>query len=82
VGYHLATIPKGIVGKSSKILEEVYELLDAEAQGAAIMALCELADIVGAVEAYLEKNHPGFTLADLIKMSDLTRRAFKDGTRK
>ena len=81
-GYHLADIPKGTIGQSSKILEEVLELQDAEAQGCKIMGLVELSDIVGAVELYLEKNFPDISMKDLKRMSKITRRAFEDGTRK
>lgn len=79
--YHVAKIPRGVFGDSSKILEEVLELQDAEAQGVTIMALCELSDIIGAVEGYLEKHHPHCSLQDLIKMKDVTRRAFASGHR-
>lgn len=43
--------------------------------------LGELSDLVGAVEAYLAKHHPGTTLDDLKKMSDVTHRAFQSGRR-
>lgn len=80
--YHLTEIPRGVFGDVSKIVEEVLELQDAEEQGAKLMALNELADIVGAVEGYLLKHHPSFTLADIIQMKDLTARAFTSGARK
>ena len=80
-GYHLREIPKGIVGESSKILEEVLELQDAETQHADIMALVELSDLVGAIEHYLEHHHAGVTLDDLITMAHITRRAFDNGRR-
>lgn len=81
-GYHLTTIKKGELGKLSKIQEEVAELADAIEQENPIMVLCELADIIGAVEAYLEMNHPTFYIDDLVTMKDATRRAFKNGHRK
>jgi hypothetical protein len=80
-GYHIAHIPKGEIGHSSKILEEVLELIDAESQGAKIMALVELSDLIGAVDAYLARHHPGTTLADLATMAKITARAFKNGFR-
>lgn len=80
-GYHLSEIPKGVVGESSKILEEVLELQDAESQQASIMALVELSDTVGAIELYLRKHHPSTSLDDLIIMSRITRRAFENGKR-
>jgi hypothetical protein len=45
------------------------------------MALLELSDLVGAIQAYLEKNHPDFLLKDLEIMSSITRRVFKNGHR-
>lgn len=78
-GYHLAKIDRGVLGKSSKIVEEVQELLDAEAQGNRIMALCELSDIYGALEAYAEAQ--GFRMSDVKIMSQATKRAFLSGRR-
>lgn len=80
--YHIIDIPRGEFGEVSKIVEEVLELQDAEGQGAKLMALNELADIVGAVEGYLLKYYPSFTLADIIQMKDLNARAFETGARK
>lgn len=80
-GYHLTHIPKGEVGEISKIQEELHELVDAAAQNVKVMELVELSDLVGAVEAYLERHHPGTTLDDLRAMSDVTRRAFRSGRR-
>ena len=80
-GYHVNEIVKGELGKSSKIQEELDELKDAEEQGVKILVLCELADIVGAIEAYLKANCPGFGLHDLHQMAKLTSEAFKVGQR-
>lgn len=74
-------IPKGEVGESSKLLEEVLELQDAESQQAGIMALVELSDLVGAIEHYLERHHPDTSLDDLVTMAHITRRAFENGRR-
>jgi len=81
-GYHLTEIPKGTFGESSKILEEVLELRDSEAQGCRLMALMELADVVGAVTGYLRKYYPGMTWGDLYCMAEITERAFQTGDRK
>lgn len=81
VGYHVTKIEKGTLGTSSKILEEVNELIDAEFQECKLMALLELADVVGAIEAYLAQQAPSFGIDDLLKMSALTKRAFKNGFR-
>lgn len=80
-GYHLTEITRGEIGESSKILEEVLELQDAEKQEAKIMQLVELSDIIGSIALYLEKHHPSTTIDDLIIMSKITRRAFENGRR-
>ena len=81
MGYHITKIEKGVLGQSSKLLEEVLELQDAENQGSKIMRLCELADIYGALDYYLRINFPGFKMHDLGTMAMLNERAFKDGDR-
>jgi phosphoribosyl-ATP pyrophosphohydrolase len=80
-GYHLTEIPKGELGTSSKILEEVLELIDAEKQECKIMTLIELSDLVGAISIYLERHASGISMNDLEKMSSITRRAFENGRR-
>lgn len=81
MGYHIKEIKKGKLGTSDKIREELEELLDAEEQGAKIMCLIELSDMIGAIDLYLKQNFKDVSLEDLIKMSELTQRAFEDGTR-
>lgn len=82
-GYHLSTIVKGILGESSKIKEELDELIDAEQQGVKLMVLQELSDLIGAVKRYLVKNFGNtITLQDLIDMAVVTQRAFESGHRK
>jgi hypothetical protein len=80
-GYHLREIEKHPYGTLGKITEEVEELVDAEQQGIRIMVLCELSDIVGAIEGYLESQFPGVTLEDLVDMAHVTARAFQEGRR-
>lgn len=80
-GYHIADIEKRTFGSAGKILEELEEFNDAQDQGCKIMQLVELSDMVGAIEGLLEREFPGFTLDDLIKMSNITRRAFRNGHR-
>jgi hypothetical protein len=80
-GYHLRKIERGTFGKASKIREEVEEFLDAHEQGVAIMELVELSDLIGAIEGYLAANFPEITLFDLMKMKDVTKRAFVSGRR-
>lgn len=79
MGYHLSEIPKGTLGEYSKIREEFLELTDAHNQTNKILEICELCDLVGAIEAYADKFN--LSLNDLIKMKDANKRAFEDGTR-
>ncbi len=81
MGYHKATIPKGVLGETSKIREELAELEDAHERGVRVLCLCEVADLVGSIEAYLERHFPGFSLEDALMMSNLTRQAFREGAR-
>lgn len=81
-GYHLSNIPKGILGESSKITEEVLELQDAEKQKCTVMILIELSDLIGAIEEYVKKQNLRITLDDLRTMSSITKRAFINGHRK
>jgi len=80
-GYHRLPIPKGVFGEGSKITEEAAEFADALDQVNPVMALCELADLVGAIEGFLKKHHPTINIDDLITMADATRRAFESGQR-
>lgn len=81
-GYHLSEIQKGTFGEVSKIKEEVAELEDAIVQGAKVMALVELSDLIGAIEGFLKNYFPDITLEDLFIMSKITKRAFENGERK
>ena len=81
-GYHITHIERGVLGEASKIKEEVDELIDAEGQGCRVMAIVELSDLLGAVEAYIEKQKLGVTIEDLMAMAKITKRAFKNGHRK
>ncbi len=80
-GYHLSDIPRGVNGEFSKIREEVLELGDALEQNSNVMSLCELSDITGAIELFLENKFPGITLDDLLMMKNITKRAFLSGRR-
>ena len=81
MGYHKEHIEKGQLGFSSKIQEELDELKDAERQMARVLMLCEVSDLIGAIEAYLHNRFPGFTLEDVVTMARLTRAAFEEGER-
>ncbi|HOX96180.1 MAG TPA: hypothetical protein PLI45_02265 [Candidatus Woesebacteria bacterium] len=81
-GYHKnLDIPKTKIGSILKIFEEVYELQDAVFEKQKLLVLCELADILGAIDWYLVNNEIDLTLDDLYQMSQLTKRAFKTGAR-
>lgn len=80
-GYHLTPISRGVPGEISKIREELEELEDAAMQGIKVMELCEVSDMIQAVRLYLRKYHPGYSLEDMIKMADVTERAFISGSR-
>lgn len=73
-GYHTVLINKGELGEISKIQEEVDELSDAHKQGVKILMLCEVADLIGAIEHYLNRHFPNFTIKDAHDMSKLTRK--------
>lgn len=81
MGYHKVEIPKGILGEHSKINEEIAELTDAIQQDCKVLIICELCDLIGAIEAYSEQKF-NLTLNDLIKMKDLTKSSFIEGKRK
>lgn len=82
-GYHLASseICSGELGEISQIQEELDELADAMRQDCRIMALLELSDILGAMELFLEKHFPDFSIDDIRTMQQITRRAFQNGAR-
>jgi hypothetical protein len=80
-GYHTTSIKRGVYGEFSKLEEELCEIEDAIVQGNRIMELNELSDLYGALEAYVETKHKGYTINDLAKMSQATKKAFADGHR-
>ena len=80
MGYHLSPIPKGELGEFSKIQEEFMELLDANNQSNPILELCELSDLLGAIELYTTSKF-NIKLEQIIKMSRATQEAFKEGKR-
>lgn len=80
MGYHNTKIERGILGEYSKIREEFDELTDAVQQDCKGLIICELCDMIGAIEEYIKKYN--LTIDDLKQFSDLTKRSFKDGSRK
>lgn len=81
MGYRKINIDKGELGEFSKIKEEYYELTDAVDQNTKVLMICELCDLIGAIEAFSEK-HFNLTLNDLIHMKQLTKSSFEEGKRK
>lgn len=80
MAYHTRKIEKGTLGELSKIKEEFEELIDANEQKNNILEICELCDLLGAIEAYAKKWN--LTLKDLNNMKEATKKSFEDGTRK
>jgi NTP pyrophosphatase (non-canonical NTP hydrolase) len=80
MGYHKNEIKKGVIGEFSKIQEEIDELSDAIEQGDKVLQICELTDLMGAIECFsIDKFN--LTLEDLIKFSNKTKESFKEGKR-
>ena len=79
MGYHKREIQKGVLGEFSKIKEEFEELNDAQEQGDKILQICELTDLVGAIEEYIKKWN--ITIDDLVQFSNKTKSAFKERKR-
>lgn len=78
-GYHKKEIKKGVFGEFSKIEEEFLECKDALEQNNPIMLLCELSDMIGAIDEFVKKYN--LSIEDVIQMSQATQRAFKSGHR-
>lgn len=81
-GYHVSVIPKGVLGETSKIREELNELEDAMQQGSLVMAAVEVSDLIGAVSSFLDKHLKPIKLEDVVLFSKITERAFTNGHRK
>ena len=80
MGYHKKQIEKGTLGEFSKVKEEFEELEDAFEQKDSILILCELSDMVGAIEEYIKKWN--LDLKSLKDFSDKTKSSFHEGKRK
>lgn len=81
MGYHRKDIQKGVIGEFSKIKEEFEELDDAVFQGDKVLQICELTDLIGAIEEFsLTKFN--ITLEELWRFSNKTKESFKEGKRK
>jgi hypothetical protein len=80
-GYHATDIKPGVFGEASKVREEFEEFWDAHCYGYRVMELCELADLLGAIEGYVNKHYPQLCMRDILAMKDLTKNAFESGHR-
>ena len=60
MAYHVTEITKGIIGEWSKVIEEIEEYRDALLQECKIMAIIELSDLYGAIDAYLYNENTNF----------------------
>jgi len=80
MGYHTKEINKGQVGEYSKIYEEFEEFTDAYEQRDKVLQICELTDLIGAIELF-SINKFGLNIHDLKKFSDKTIESFKEGKR-
>lgn len=82
MAYHIKKIERGTYGNFSKIKEEFLELEDAVEQNNKVLALCEIADLFGAIEGYLQTHAAGISIEDILKMMTATKEAFLSGERK
>jgi len=80
MGYHKREIKKGVLGEFSKVQEEFTELFDAFEQTDKVLQICELTDLLGAIESFSEKQF-NLTIEDLLKFTNKTKSAFEEGTR-
>jgi len=80
MGYHKTEIIKGEVGEFSKIQEEFQELTDAFEQNDKVLMICEMTDLIGAIQLFAEQKF-NLSINDLIIFSNKTIDAFKEGKR-
>lgn len=81
MGYHEKKVSKGVLGEASKIQEEFEEFMEVHNRDCKVLELCELSDLVGAIDHYLRKHHPSIKIKDLEWMAVLTESAFREGGR-
>jgi len=79
MAYHTKNIIKGTFGEFSKIAEEFFELEDAFNQSDKVLQICEMTDLIGAIEEYAKKWN--LSIIDLKKFSDKTKNSFISGKR-
>lgn len=72
MGYHKTTIQRGSYGNFSKIEEEFLELKDANEDDDPILELCEISDLIGAIEGYVRIKY-NITLGEVMKFMEKTK---------
>ena len=70
MSYHKTEIEKGILGEFSKIKEEFEELKDAVEQEDKILQICELSDLIGAIESFCQNKFNYSTLQKIKQLAD------------
>lgn len=80
MGYHARDVKKGEYGKFSKVIEEFEELLDAHDQEDPVLELCEMSDLIGAMDGYAVSNY-GIGIDKLVSFMCKTKQSFKEGKR-
>lgn len=81
-GYHTIFIEKGEYGEFSKVKEEFDELKDAfENRKSNVLAICELSDLYGAMEAFAEKTLH-ISMSEVVKFAELTKEVYKNRPQK
>lgn len=74
------SIPKGVDGEVSKIVQCSAQMADAQLTRNPILALNDAACVVGAVKTWLRKHHASLTMDDLLKMAEVHEQVMRPGT--
>lgn len=80
MAYHKKEIKKGEFGQVSKIIEEFEEFTDAYEQNDNVLMICELTDLIGAIDGFVKKRY-NLSVDDLVSFSEKTQDAFITGKR-
>lgn len=73
MGYHMKEISKGKLGEFSKIEEEFLEFEDSINQSCILMAILELSDLLGAIEAYFLKENKESLFKTILKNTNSSK---------
>lgn len=69
----LSAIPHGVSGEVSMVVQRTREIEDSQQQKNPILLLNDMANLVGAVKAFLKAKHPTLSITDLEKMYEATQ---------